>query len=548
MTHEHPLGAIARWATHYFRLLPILTLLLAASGSLYAAAPVADDDVYGGQKDKILAVDAANGVLANDTDADSDPLTAILVDGSAADAKGTLVLNADGSFTFDPDDNTTYITFFTYKANDGGADSNTVTVVISISNNGKLPEAPIAEITADTTAGAATLTVNFDGSGSQLGDGASLDNFIWDFGDGNSTDSGATDNVSHGYTTPGLFIASLTVKDDLPLTSETVFLPILVSDGTTGDGRLYVKKAQFAISWSKHAGGVDADKFKISGIWNPSGFPANLDLSGMTVDVLINGQSVNGPVALDASGKFASLKGASPSLKFAFKAKNGAFSLSGSLLDLRGFLGVVDQNDERTLPVAVEVILDSIVPLPDIDDCIAQFDTLYKSTKGKGAKASYTFAKNATPTGTFVSLKTSGTENPDTGGHKISASGVIAGDLGTPISPDGDITIDIGGAAQIVVPASGGYVTTGDTDALKVTTLVKGAVPELAKFTISNPKGKFQLATNELTAVGLDLAGVGGTSDDLAITIFVPTASGDLTFTTSVELLRKDINSTKWKR
>lgn len=545
MTHEHPLGAIARLATH-FRLFSVLTLLLAASGSLYAAAPVADDDVYGGQKDKTLAVDAANGVLANDTDADSDPLTAILVDGSAADAKGTLVLNADGSFTFDPDDNTTYITTFTYKANDNTNDSNVATVVISISNNGKLPEAPIAEITADTTAGPATLTVNFDGSGSQPGDGASLDNFIWDFGDGNSTDSGATDNVSHGYTTPGLFIASLTVKDDLPLTSETVFLPILVSDGTTGDGRLYVKKAQFAISWSKHAGGVDADKFKISGVWNPSGFPANLDLSGMTVDVLINGQSVNGQVALDASGKFASLKGASPSLKFAFKAKNGAFALSGSLLDLRGFLGVVDANDPgSTLPVAVEVILGGTIT-PANDDCFVQMNALYTSTKGKGAKASYAFAKVPTPTGNFVSLKTSGTENPDTGGHKISASGVIAGDLGTAIDPNGTMTLTIGGAGPISIDPSDVTVTDSGVDT--VITLNKGAVTELSKFTISNPKGKFQIATNELTGVGLDAAGFGGTEDTLAITLVVPTADGPLTFATIVELFRSDITSTKWKR
>lgn len=546
MTHEHGLGTVARLASRHFRLLPVLALVLTTSGALFAAAPVANDDVYGGQKGKTLTVDAANGVLANDTDADSDPITAILVDESAADAKGALTLNGDGSFEFIPDDNTTYITSFTYKANDGGADSNTVTVVISINNNGKLPEAPIASFSLDDATVTAGTTVNFDGSGSTLGDGASLDNFIWDYGEGGGTDdTGATDNTTHQYNTPGLFVASLTVKDDLPLTSETVFLPILVSDGTTGDGRMYVKKAQFAISWSKHAGGVDADKFKISGVWAPTGFPA--DLTGMDVVLAINGQDVGATATLDIKGKFASAKGSSPSLKVAFKAKNGAFSIAGSLLDLRGLLGVVDLSEPgTTLPVALNVQLNNIGSL-DTPVGNAVLDTFYKSTKGKSAKASYTFAKNATPTGTFVSLKTSATENTATGDHKVTAAGVIAGDLGTNIEPNGDITINIGGAAQIVLQQSTDYTVAGSGVDTTIT-LVKGAVPELSKFTISNLKGKFQLATNELTGVGLDLAGAGGTANDLTITIVVPTASGDLTFITNVELLRKDINSTKWKR
>ena len=42
---------------------------------------------------------AAPGVLANDTDPDGDPLTAVLVTGPS---HGTLTLNANGSFTYTP--------------------------------------------------------------------------------------------------------------------------------------------------------------------------------------------------------------------------------------------------------------------------------------------------------------------------------------------------------------------------------------------------------------------------------------------------------------
>ena len=60
-------------------------------------------------------------MLANDTDADGDPLTAVLVTGPS---HGTLTLNANGSFTYTPAANYNGTDTFTYRANDGTADSN----------------------------------------------------------------------------------------------------------------------------------------------------------------------------------------------------------------------------------------------------------------------------------------------------------------------------------------------------------------------------------------------------------------------------------------
>ncbi|NOG48619.1 MAG: hypothetical protein HND48_03590 [Chloroflexi bacterium] len=45
------------------------------------SAPVAVDDAYTTDEDVALVVDAATGLLANDTDAEADPLTAVLVTG-----------------------------------------------------------------------------------------------------------------------------------------------------------------------------------------------------------------------------------------------------------------------------------------------------------------------------------------------------------------------------------------------------------------------------------------------------------------------------------
>src|SRR5207249_3606036 len=60
--------------------------------------PVANNDNYSLDAGTTLNV-AAPGVLANDTDADGDPFTAIL---GATPAHGTISFHPDGSFTYTP--------------------------------------------------------------------------------------------------------------------------------------------------------------------------------------------------------------------------------------------------------------------------------------------------------------------------------------------------------------------------------------------------------------------------------------------------------------
>lgn len=91
-------------------------------------APVALDDEYSVDEDVVLIV-GAPGVLGNDTDAESDSLTAILVTDVT---NGVLVLNSDGSFTYTPNADYNGADSFTYKAYDGALDSNTVTVSITV--------------------------------------------------------------------------------------------------------------------------------------------------------------------------------------------------------------------------------------------------------------------------------------------------------------------------------------------------------------------------------------------------------------------------------
>lgn len=125
-------------------------------------APVAVDDSASGDEDVALVV-AAPGVLTNDSDADGDPLTAVLVTGPM---NGGVVLNPDGSYTYTPNPDFSGSDSFTYTANDSGP-SAPATVMITIND---VPEPPTAVADVASTdedvqlVGTSVLTNDMDGN------------------------------------------------------------------------------------------------------------------------------------------------------------------------------------------------------------------------------------------------------------------------------------------------------------------------------------------------------------------------------------------------
>jgi large repetitive protein len=109
-------------------------------------------------------------VLANDTDAENDTLTAILVSGPSNAASFTL--NPDGTFTYVHNGSETTSDSFTYKANDGTADSNVATVTISIA---PVNDAPVAVNDGYSTGFHGTLNVPAPGV---LGNDTDADNTL----------------------------------------------------------------------------------------------------------------------------------------------------------------------------------------------------------------------------------------------------------------------------------------------------------------------------------------------------------------------------------
>ena len=159
-----------------------------ASGELYSTpicntAPFCNDDSYFTTQNVPLSVGGGSGVLGNDSDIDGNPLSAIVVNPPAA-SQGTVTLNPSGGFTFTPATNFTGNATFTYKANDGQADSsNTGTVTIRVNP----PVGPVADLAVSESAspvsgvssgGTITYTVTVTNNGPSAATGVTLNDFL----------------------------------------------------------------------------------------------------------------------------------------------------------------------------------------------------------------------------------------------------------------------------------------------------------------------------------------------------------------------------------
>lgn len=110
-----------------------MTMSIAVALTPQNVAPVAGNDSVSATAGKALAV-RAPGVLKNDTDANNDPLTALLV---TTTTKGALTLSANGAFTYTPNAGFVGTDTFTYQTSDGQALSNVATVTITVAKKGR---------------------------------------------------------------------------------------------------------------------------------------------------------------------------------------------------------------------------------------------------------------------------------------------------------------------------------------------------------------------------------------------------------------------------
>ena len=106
--------------------------------------PIAVDDIATTE----AGASVSGNVLANDTDADGDTLTASL---DLGPANGTATVAADGSFTYTPNAGFTGTDDFFYAISDGNGGTDTATVSVTVSDASPINTAPVAVDDAATT-------------------------------------------------------------------------------------------------------------------------------------------------------------------------------------------------------------------------------------------------------------------------------------------------------------------------------------------------------------------------------------------------------------
>jgi VCBS repeat-containing protein len=168
------------------------------------------------------------GVLGNDTDAESDPLT-VNTTPITPPANGSLTLNGDGSYSYTHDGSETTSDAFVYEVSDGNGGTATATVNITITGVNDSPVAfddvgtvdeggtltvtapgvlsndsdpdgdPLTVNTTPITPPAnGSLTLNGDGSYTYIHDGSQTtsDAFVYEVSDGNGGTATATVNLT----------------------------------------------------------------------------------------------------------------------------------------------------------------------------------------------------------------------------------------------------------------------------------------------------------------------------------------------------------------
>ena len=115
-----------------------VTLTLGLQVSAVNDAPIANDDgIYSVGFQSALAVDAAGGLLQNDTDVEGLAGAALTLE--AAPALGSVSLNPDGSFTYTPNAGASGTDTFTYRLTDADGADDVGTVTLQIAADQRAP-------------------------------------------------------------------------------------------------------------------------------------------------------------------------------------------------------------------------------------------------------------------------------------------------------------------------------------------------------------------------------------------------------------------------
>ena len=254
-------------------------------------APIAVDDVYSTNEDTTLTVNAANGVLSNDTDPEGDEISAIKLTNPT---NGTLVyFTARGSFRYRPNPNYFGPDSFTYKVIDSNGAFSIATVTINVESVNDEPIA-IGDLFSTNEDTVLTFTVeellsnDFDPDGDIL----TITNFT-------QPGLGTLTLVGNQFTfTPNANLFSLLFPTTFKYT---------ISDGNGGTDSAFVSIWIYPINDDPlavdDAYAVDEDQTLIINAAN--GLLANdSDVDGPTMFATLATAPANGTVSISLNGRF----------------------------------------------------------------------------------------------------------------------------------------------------------------------------------------------------------------------------------------------------
>lgn len=148
--------------------------------------PIAVDDTYSTLRNEPLSVEVP-GVLTNDSDPEGGSIVAIKMS-SPPSEEGVVVLGQDGDLLYDPPEDWTGTTSFTYRVYDGGLYSTEATVTIHVNDSNQPP--------TDITLSGYTIPEN-EPSGTEVGTFVTVDpdvphdSFIYELVSGEGDDDNA---------------------------------------------------------------------------------------------------------------------------------------------------------------------------------------------------------------------------------------------------------------------------------------------------------------------------------------------------------------------
>ena len=251
--------------------------------------PDAMDDNYSGNEDAVLNV-AAPGVLTNDTDFDNDPLTVNTTPVSGP-SSGSVSLNADGSFSYTPNNNFNGTDTFVYEVSDINGDTDEATVTIDVTPVNDNPVANHDNYATDEDTPLVVSAPGVLGNDSDI-DGDTLSVFATL---GGPTDGALVMNPDGSFTyTPD------------PGFSGTDNFTYRIEDGNGGEARAFVTITVNAVNDPPEANddSYSTDEDTVLTVAAPGVLANDSDVDGDTLLTSVVSDVSNGTLSLNGDGSF----------------------------------------------------------------------------------------------------------------------------------------------------------------------------------------------------------------------------------------------------